>query len=568
VYNPAVEETVEFLFDQAEKHGFYLQVCPIVPGMMAAVNGDTHPYLEAQGGPITGSDPFTWTSQLFSNGEAVCLEKRRLKWLVDRWGNHPNLFSWELMNETELFPNSGDPLQSITNWMSAVAAYVQQIDPNHLITASTSSPQATPRDFVYWDRDLQVWNDPTMDVVTYHSYGAYFDEAYVGGHVLSELDTLKYQRLLHTALTEQVIPHTGEPEHPNRPVHNNEELYIDKHTVQFRHDAQTPWSESKLADHFRMSKWVHVASGAAGTPVQLYSGTDFQLADRIGAVGFWTFRFEDFRTLRALANLTDRIDWSAFSPVNADDRLAAPEFTTMAIAAANGGTVLAWLLHDTEVPVPNPVPVMFSGLRNEPHQVIWYSDRTGEVLREDSLSGTGGTISVPAALFADPNPGWDWNGVHAAVLVRPYRSGYEDINPDTDGDGIIDLLDNCPGTANPTQSDADGDTVGNVCDNCSNVYNRVQADYDEDGVGDLCQGCAYGPYGRGDFYVDFYSGLNSNTGRLGDPWRTIFYAQLSTCAGEATLHVATCGNGVIDGDETCDGAAGCSGGQPPVCSMM
>lgn len=35
---------------------------------------------------------------------------------------------------------------------------------------------------------------------------------------------------------------------------------------------------------------------------------------------------------------------------------------------------------------------------------------------------------------------------------------------DTDGDGIIDIEDNCPEIANPVQGDSDGDGIGNVCD--------------------------------------------------------------------------------------------------------
>jgi hypothetical protein len=209
------------------------------------------------------------------------------------------------------------------------------------------------------------------------------------------------------------------------------------------------------------------------------------------------------------------------------------------------------------------VEVTFSGLSDSEHQVLWYSDRTGEVLRSDTLSGTGGVLSVPASVFADPEPAWDWSGEHVAVLVRPLQAGYEDINPDSDGDGVIDLLDNCPQVSNADQLDRDGDTVGDVCDNCPDTFNRLQGDYDGDGNGDECQRpCRFGELGKGAFYVDYERGLNSNSGREGDPWRTISYAKLNACYG-SEIHVATCGNGVLDGDEPCDGQEGCAGG---VCS--
>lgn len=41
--------------------------------------------------------------------------------------------------------------------------------------------------------------------------------------------------------------------------------------------------------------------------------------------------------------------------------------------------------------------------------------------------------------------------------------------PDTDGDGLCDIADNCPETADPTFADDDNDGVGNVCDPCTNI---------------------------------------------------------------------------------------------------
>jgi|GEM_PF-2746955 len=60
---------------------------------------------------------------------------------------------------------------------------------------------------------------------------------------------------------------------------------------------------------------------------------------------------------------------------------------------------------------------------------------------------------------------------------------------DSDGDGVLDCVDNCPLVPNPGQEDVDGDGVGDVCDNCLEVPNAGQSDIDADGVGDVCDPC-------------------------------------------------------------------------------
>ncbi len=78
-------------------------------------------------------------------------------------------------------------------------------------------------------------------------------------------------------------------------------------------------------------------------------------------------------------------------------------------------------------------------------------------------------------------------------------------NVDTDADGLVDGLDNCPKQVNSDQADSDGDGIGDACesgsggdpdadddgvpdasDNCPAKANPHQADLDDDGKGDRC----------------------------------------------------------------------------------
>lgn len=69
-------------------------------------------------------------------------------------------------------------------------------------------------------------------------------------------------------------------------------------------------------------------------------------------------------------------------------------------------------------------------------------------------------MSVMAPVFTAKN----------AAFLRSSLSGYSidpSPGPDTDGDDVVDELDNCPHDANGDQRDFDRDGVGDACDNCA-----------------------------------------------------------------------------------------------------
>lgn len=64
------------------------------------------------------------------------------------------------------------------------------------------------------------------------------------------------------------------------------------------------------------------------------------------------------------------------------------------------------------------------------------------------------------------------------------------IDPDDDGDGVANSVDNCPSVANAGQENEDGDDRGNKCDLCPHRVGTLtagsDADSDGDGIGDQC----------------------------------------------------------------------------------
>ncbi len=82
----------------------------------------------------------------------------------------------------------------------------------------------------------------------------------------------------------------------------------------------------------------------------------------------------------------------------------------------------------------------------------------------------------------------DEDGFLDSVDNCPYT--YNPGQEDGDEDGVGDVCDNCPTESNSGQANGDGDDYGDACDNCPQVTNPDQADVDEDGYGDVCDNCA------------------------------------------------------------------------------
>ena len=97
--------------------------------------------------------------------------------------------------------------------------------------------------------------------------------------------------------------------------------------------------------------------------------------------------------------------------------------------------------------------------------------------------------TTPANLCGQCHGGcWD-TALHTPYLRAPVSHGA--LN-DADGDGVVDLDDNCPVAINPGQDDFDADGLGDVCDLCrldpQNVH-IPDPDADGDGIGDNCDIC-------------------------------------------------------------------------------
>ena len=158
-YNLREAWKLDYVIKLAEKYNIYVILCLMNHGQLSTVNNpqwNDNPYNKARGGPLSKPEEF-WTSE-----EARELFKRRLRYVVARWGYSTHLLAWELWNEVDLTDNYDAVRSSVAQWHREMASYLKQIDPyRHLVTTSFANPNLDPL----------IWSLDEIDFVTIHRYG-------------------------------------------------------------------------------------------------------------------------------------------------------------------------------------------------------------------------------------------------------------------------------------------------------------------------------------------------------------------------------------------------------------
>ena len=123
------------------------------------------------------------------------------------------------------------------------------------------------------------------------------------------------------------------------------------------------------------------------------------------------------------------------------------------------------------------------------------------------------------------------------------------LPPDGDGDGVPDLLDNCPATANADQADFDGDGLGDPCDpdlDGNGSDDPADGDYDGDGLVGSADLCPFWPASGEQIDVDEDSIGDDCDNDIGNDG--VDDAVMALCEAASATGVATDidGDGVLD----------------------
>jgi hypothetical protein len=154
VYSLECAWKLDYIIELARQRGIRIQMVTQHHGQFSTntdANWSDNPYNVANGGMLTAPQQF------FTNAEARQLYKRKLRYMVARWGYSTSILSWEFWNEVQ-YTDSYNP-STVASWHGEMGQYLRSIDPwHHLLTTSTR------------ETDSVIWSRPEIDCTQLHLY--------------------------------------------------------------------------------------------------------------------------------------------------------------------------------------------------------------------------------------------------------------------------------------------------------------------------------------------------------------------------------------------------------------
>ncbi|MFB0536040.1 MAG: hypothetical protein ACETWR_13785 [Anaerolineae bacterium] len=403
VYNPDVAAALDALVAAAEQHDIYLLVCPYGT-FYINIGWADYPYNSANGGPVEA------LHRMYSNPEAIELEKARFRWLIDNWGNSAHIFAWELMNEMEVYRDPDlTPAENIAlhnAWINDMGAYVRDYELSrygkaHLLTVSVGDP-SFPESLGDGLPSSAIYDSPELDFVSYHTYGTDMPNTWEGVPLWSRINPVGYVLDLH-GLAHAVRG----AKVPDRPILDTEDGAF------LRGPSPFPWwqdyGEADFDETFLATNWATFTGSAAGTGLRWPASPPYEVEFEGDILNLGISETQADSQL-GFARFAAHVDWTTFAPEDADGDVQTDLADVVTMALSDGQTLVGWLLHDTRDdhdPHPIQPQVTFFRLSDEPHTVTWFDEATGDEIARQEVDGAPIVVTTPS--FER----------HIAVLVQP-----------------------------------------------------------------------------------------------------------------------------------------------------
>ena len=328
-FNRSAIGKIDSLISIAEKNDIYLMVALDYHGALLTEpdywGGNNYwpqnPYNKANGG--FAEEP----AGFFTNPEARKRYKKRLRFIIARWGYSPHLAVLEFWNEIDnAMADQNITPDAIVNWHEEMAEYLAQIDPyNHIMTTSTSH-RPIPG----------LYKIPELDFAQAHLYGQTDRMDFL-------MDSLKAQ--------------TG------KPVVVGEIAY----------DWKSPKPEKLdlFREDLHRSLWEGLFSETPILPMTWW--WEFFYENGANSEFASVARFEDLITTEG-ANHMERVEFE--TPRNVETR-----------GLKNSEAIFAWLRQTGKMGQENEI--IIRNVKPGKYQIEWYDTREGRFYESSHLTVTG-----------------------------------------------------------------------------------------------------------------------------------------------------------------------------------
>jgi hypothetical protein len=347
VYGESVARDLDAIFEAAESHGIYVILTAFAIGFTPGdswKNWADNPYNVVNGGSATQN------REVFTRDDLRQAAKRKLRYLLARYGYSTHLLAIDLINEPEW--DGGIPERLWIPWALDLGRDWKARDPaGHLVTAGSIGLSTNV------DGDERpLYASPELDLVQWHLYGVHDPRAHA----------------------DEMVRRVRETWDAGKPVFCGE----------FAYGGEDP----TLYDHTHTGIWAAIFAGAGALA---HSAPPFHLdSDEPMTPG----RARHFRVLADfLAGLGGG---QSFDP---DDTAAAAPPGTMVLALGRGDDRALWLLgpaagYGTEV---SGATVTLRDVPPGAHRIEWRNDVTGAIVGTTTTgAGTDGRLTLAAPPFA------------------------------------------------------------------------------------------------------------------------------------------------------------------------
>jgi mannan endo-1,4-beta-mannosidase len=333
---------LDHVFLAARKHDVKLMVTPYDTFWMN-LRSDASPYWSFNGGPIKEKIEF------YTNPRVVQAQKRRMRFLIDRYGNLGEVFCWEIMNEADLW--WGATAEQLTAWSRDMAKYVRDYQRrkwgrDHLVSMSAAEnmPRGAMAELFY--------RSPDFDFATTHLY--------IGASKAPK-EPFEPAENIETGV-EYALGQIKD----NRPYLDGENGPIDR------------WIEDPKLDEqvFHNMSWSHLASGAAGSSLRWPYRNPHHLTAGM------------LQTLKKMRVFTDAVDWKALAGREAEVTVS-PQAGVTASSFATDRAALVWAATPGSL---SEIKVAWSAGGSAKYRV--FDTERGAFVGEGTLGA--GVVRVPA----------------------------------------------------------------------------------------------------------------------------------------------------------------------------